>query len=625
VDSGKVTEAVVNLVATAARHLIDDDPEAAVAALSNAARNDSDYMPLHFVTALVAWYLGDVAKALALTRACHEQAPMNGTVAEVLASLYAQSGDLIESLYFGKLATALGHDPVMGPWIPARFPSFGQAFLSIQDKPLLAQARLLLGNGKLGLALDKARQHVEIAAEDDEGRIFYAETLLRAGEAGIAAAVVKSFIARSALPPAASSALARVLAGTGDSPAARAWHDRSCLAAPDDAAIAATRIADAPWLGVDGKTAVAWAAEWTARFTKPAKPRGRRTVGDRLVIGYLVSQFLDRADGAAVAAVASLHGRPAVMTIGYGTGPQMWDENALLRGAFDKWRDVAGIDPPTLARTISADEVDILIDAGGFAAPINLQTLARVNTALRVAWLGAIGPHDRTLYDAVLSFRCDRAAGGDIDVWAPDCGSYPLLRDWTRPRVHSDDPVCRFGADARFAQLDGETVSLWRAILAAAPQSVLLLRANDLTQGGNVARLIERVGSEIAGRIDLVDAAVPDDFYRQVDIALVPARTVSPRSASEASACGVPLIALGDGGPWQSCAAFLRTVGLDDFVAPTAHSYVQRAIDLAASPAKRTAAVGRLTLLADRGKHVAAEIAAAIEQAGRAALSKAAA
>jgi protein O-GlcNAc transferase len=624
-DGSKMAQSASELIAVAARNLLDDDPEEAIASLAQAARFGGSDVPLHFVTALVSWYLGDIARALALTRACHEQAPMNGTVAEVLASLYAQSGDLLESLYFGKLATALGEDPIMRPWLPTRFPKFGQAFLSIQDKPLLAQARLLLGNGKLVPALDKARQHVDVAPEDDEGRIFYAETLLRAGQAGIALDVARPFIARGAFAPAASSALARVLAGAGDADAARWWHDQSCLAAPDDAAVAAARVADAPWLGVDGQTAAAWAAEWTARFTKPAKPRHRRPVGDRLVVGYLVSQFLDRADGAAVAAVASVHERAVVTTIGYGTGSQMWDENVLLRGTFDKWRDVAGIDPPTLARTIAADEVDILIDAGGFAAPANLQTLARVNTALRVAWLGAIGPLDRTLYDAVLSFRRDRAAGGDVEVWAPDCGIYPLLRDWTSPVEHSDDPACRFGADARFAQLDGETVSLWRAILAAAPRSVLLLRANDLAQGANVAELIERVGGDLAARIDLIDAIVPDDFYRQVDVALAPARTVSPRPAGEASACGVPLVALGNGGPWQSCAGFLDAIGCGDLVAATAQSYIRRASELAASPAKRVAAVTRSRALADRGKHVAADIAMAIEQAGRMALGKAAA
>jgi protein O-GlcNAc transferase len=622
--SGKVVGSAAELIAAAAHHLLDDDPEAAIATLGEATRFGESDMLLHFVTALVAWYLGDLAKALALTRTCHDQAPMNGTVAEILASLYAQSGDLLESLYFGKLATALGEDAVISAWVPARFPSFGQAFLSIQDKPLLAQARFLLANGKVVEALDKARQHVDVAAEDDEGRLFYTETLLRAGQGGIALDVIGPLMARASLAPAAASLLARTLAAGGEAAAARRWHDQACSAAPDDAAIAAARVADAPWLGVDRQTAAAWAAEWTARFTKPAKLGRRRPVGDRLVIGYLVSHFPDRADAAAVAAVASMHERPAVMTIGYGVGPQIWDENAPLRGAFDKWRDVTGIDPATLARTISADEVDILIDAGGFASPVNLQMLARVNSAVRVAWLGETGFFERTLYDATLSSRRARTPASG-DVWTTEYGSYPLLRDWTGARQRTVDAACRFGADARFAQLDGQTVALWCAILAATPHAVLLLRVNDLAQGTNIARLIERFGRDLAARIDVLDAAVPDDLYRQVDVALVPLLTVSPRPASEAIACGVPLIALGDGGSWQSCAALLRDVGLDDLVMPTPQAYIERAVDLAALPAKRAEAASRMATLADGAKHIPLEIAKAIELAGRAALGKAAA
>jgi len=71
------------LVAEAARCLAADDAAAAVGALAAAAGRDPEYMPLHFVTALVAWSLGDVAKSLALARDCHERDPMNGTVAEV--------------------------------------------------------------------------------------------------------------------------------------------------------------------------------------------------------------------------------------------------------------------------------------------------------------------------------------------------------------------------------------------------------------------------------------------------------------------------------------------------------------------------------------------------------------
>ena len=168
------------LVAVAARQLAADDPAAAVATLAGAAACDPEYMPLHFVTALAVWSLDDVAKALTLARGCHERDPMNGTVAEVVASLYAQIGDMIESLYFGKLATALKPDPLLVGWLPQEFPSFDKAFLAIEDRPLLTQARALLSQGDLRQGLDKARQHVEVAPAARDSLPAYCSRSLRA-------------------------------------------------------------------------------------------------------------------------------------------------------------------------------------------------------------------------------------------------------------------------------------------------------------------------------------------------------------------------------------------------------------------------------------------------------------
>ena len=199
-------------LAEAMRHLSEGDAEAAVAGLSAASTESADDIPLHFATALVAWYLGDVAKALFLARECFERDPNNGTVAEVLASLHAQVGDMLESLYYGKLATALKPDDTMHAWLPSSFPSFGKAFLSIQEKPLLAQSRMLAAAGKLAAARGKVRQHVEVAPADDDGRIFHATLLLRAGLAGAAVETISPVAEHGAPPPAAASILARALA-----------------------------------------------------------------------------------------------------------------------------------------------------------------------------------------------------------------------------------------------------------------------------------------------------------------------------------------------------------------------------------------------------------------------------
>ena len=157
-------------VAEAARHFAEGSTEQALAALQAAGAANGESVPLKFMTALLAWRLGDTALALMMSRSCFERAPENGTIAEAIASLYAQVGELRESLFYGKLAIALPPDAAMSAWFPADFPMFDKAFLSIQEKPLLSQARLLLGGGDWRAALEKARQHVVVAPHDDEGR-----------------------------------------------------------------------------------------------------------------------------------------------------------------------------------------------------------------------------------------------------------------------------------------------------------------------------------------------------------------------------------------------------------------------------------------------------------------------
>jgi protein O-GlcNAc transferase len=610
------------LVAEAARDFAQGNIEASIAALSAAGARDPDHMPVVFMAALVAWRLGDTAKALMLARRCFEQAPMNGTVAEIVASLYAQTGNLTESLYYGKLAIALPVDATLAAWLPPNFPTFDAAFLTIQDTPLLAHAQRLLAAGKLEEALDKARQHVEVSPDDADGRLFYGTALLRAGRDATALEILMPLADAAEPPPPAASALARAFAAVGEAASARQWHDAAVLGAPEDGAIAASRIADAPWLGVDAVEHTAWRAAWRTRFVQPGKPRQRRRSGEKLVIGYVVSAFADPQDAAAVASVARAHARPGTTVIGYGIGAQSWNENVLLRGAFDSWRDVSGLDPATLAKTVAGDGVDVVIDVGGTASAVNLQALARINTALRVAWLSDPAGLETAIYDAAIAPPAHAA----IEAWPAPAGGYPLLRDWTREREHAPaDARCRFGADIRLSQIDERTRSLWCAVLEAAPAATLLLRANDMATPANINRLVERFGRQLSARIDVVDAPTAESFYRTIDVALAPVVAVSARMAGEALACGVPLLALDDGGLWQPYPRLLRDLGLGDFVAGTADAYVAQAAALAGSAERRAAAATRVAPVADRGQGSAGAIASAIEAAARAALRRIAA
>ncbi|HLJ19214.1 MAG TPA: glycosyltransferase [Stellaceae bacterium] len=600
---------VADIIGEAARHLASGDAQAALDALQGAAAIDASSLRLRFMTGLIAWRLADVQQALTTLRDCHDEAPMNGTIAEVLASLYAQAGNLAESLYFGKLSTALGSVADFATLVPPQFPSFGLAFLSIRERPLFARAKMLVNGGQLLDGLDLARQHVSLNPRDEEARLFLGEGLLRAGGAAAAANALAPVATSASASPAALSLFARALAAVGERRDARDYHERACAAAPDDAAIAAARLADSLWIADDAVTVQAWVSDWVGRLSPPLRKGARGPAHKKLIIGYALSALADPRDAAAIAAVARAHDRAATTVIGYGIGAQSWRENAPFTGAFDKWRDIAGLDPATLARILAGDGLGVVIDCSGAAAPRQLMAIGRLASAVRVAWLGLPEALGAPLYDATLG----RAAEG-IPRWGADA-AYPLMRDWLRAVERTPSAVPRFASDIRLNQLDERTVALWSAVLAGAPEATLLLRANDMAPGANVERLIARFGRELAARIDLVDATTPDEFYRDADVALAPVKGTSPRLAAEASACGIPVVALDGDGPGEVYGAFLRRLGLGgSLVAADDRDYVSIALGLAGSATAREQLAAEVAAAAQSGQESARRIAEVIER-----------
>jgi len=526
-----------------------------------------------FVLAMTAWRMGRLDWSLELICACHDVAPMDGTIAEAMASLQAQVGNMVESIYAGKLATALGGESPVAEFVPAGFPAFDVAYQAIEERPLYSRAKLELAQGRLANAVEKARQHVAINSEDIEARGFYASTLLRASRASDTVDQLARLETEGCDSAALASLYARGLAAVGEFDSARKWHAEAQSLAPSNPTIASAALADGVWLEELAAVAIKGRA-WADRFCPLPKQRAWREPANRVVIAYLVTRFADPADAAAVAAVARAHDRDRVRVIGYGSGAQSWEENGLLRGCFDAWQDVGTLDGATLARYITQDNVNLVIDAAGFEAPEGLHALARVTRAVRVSWLGnpagILGP----IYDT----RIATSGGGDMD-WCIE-GGYPLPHPLGSPK-RAQNSVPHFGADIILAQLCDGTVSLWSRILRAQPQAKLLLRIAD-TGRGNVDRLVARFGTELSARIDLVSVVRFEDFYSRLDIALAPWRGVSPRMAAEAIVCGVPTVALAQSTPYGPFLA-AACPGMP-LVADDADDYVRYAIALSRVP-----------------------------------------
>jgi protein O-GlcNAc transferase len=572
-------------VAAASERLAAGDAEAALALLAPLVERGSPSVAAQFVLAHIAWHLGRLDWALELARACHELAPMDGAVAETLASLHAQSGDLVESVYFGKLATALGSTGDLAPFMPKRFPTFDRAFHAIREKPQLQKAQAEAAAGKLADALESARQHAALDSDDAAGRGFYAALLRRAGRSCEAVAELQRIEQTTRTSAPLALLYAESLTAAGDAEAAKTWHEVAATLLPDDPGIAAARVADGLWLDEPSRLS-ALGAQWTARFTGPAKRRRWPVPAAQLVIAYIVPALLDRRDAAAIAAVAGAHERSRTKVIAYASGAQSWLENSALSGGFDKWQDLGGLDPATVARYFDHDGVNVVIDASGFASPATLLALAETGSALRVSWLGNPAGITAPVYDARIVARHGNARE---DEWG--IGLYPLVG--ARHIVTAPTrAVLQFGSDASLAQLDPATMSCWAAILRALPEARLLLRDPE-SGAGTVDRLIARFGRDLAARIDLVAAARFEEFYARVDVALAPRRGSSPRMAAEAIACGVPVVVFQGTCVAEPYGSFLAAIGVGPgSVASDEGEYVRHALALAKTQLRSPAPSG---------------------------------
>lgn len=587
----------------AAQCLASRDVKAALAQLDPLVRDGDGDLPAQFLLGLAAWRMKNYAGAVSLVRRCHERAPANGTYAETLATLYALVGDLRESLFVGKLATALGPDPDTATLIPADFPSFGTAFFNISGRPLAVSAGLHEDRGTLDEAFELLRQHVELNPADEAATARYISLALRLGRPGAAASVAGN-IARSTDPDRIALA-ASALCAAGMGGVAAALHAEAAAAAPERWQAASLRAADSRW---NDDRAASDRLLCLLPGLRPASiaPAPSRQHA-RLRIGYVVAGVA-ATDAPFIAAVARSHDRKRTELYGYGVGHLDWSINAPYRAAFDGWCDVARIDPVTLARFFEREGLDVLVDAAGLDFPAGFAAIANLRGTHRLGWSAPAGLE--TVYDALI--LPDAAADGGMAAVRAGAGDLPLpfaRRPPAAARKPSD--AIAFGIDAAPVELDDSTLAMLRRVLEAVPSTFCLFRDHGLSHPAIVDRLVAGLGREAAARVDIIRAEDAGAFYCEIDLAIAPLRSRSSRQAVEAVSRGVPLIAAA--APQARNPAVLIGAGLAAHVAGDADALVAEAVSFATDPVRRDAARGAAAQAMQRDSFKGERIAAAIE------------
>ncbi|HYE00495.1 MAG TPA: hypothetical protein VEH84_14005 [Alphaproteobacteria bacterium] len=589
-----------------------NDTEAALA-LGDALRAaDGDGAVTAHAFGLMAWRLNRPADAIELFQVAAERAPGVRDHAEALAIAYAQVGNLADSLFYGKLATALAPSEAAG-LVPAWLGTFAGSFLAIERAPVSDAASRLDAAGEHAAAQALYEQHLSLNPDDAEAWRRYARSL---HGVGLLDQSLRAFSALRALAPEADSdlpLLAGLLAALGRGEASLHLH-REAVARSDAPQARAALIAEMRRLpGVRrGDLAAeirAWAAALPRRPAAPPPPP-RRADGTRR-LGLIGSRF----HGAAHEALLPLFAErlPGWTVSVYADSDRDDAQTRRLRGRVQSWMSLAAVDDPTAPVLLRNEGLDLLIDLDGFAAGARPQLLAGRPAARCLGWLALAETAAETGADAVLgdAALCPPEEGAAIRV---EGGLFCWAEGLPPPAPPAEGgPV--FGAPVWRGQLSPALAGAWARILRLCPGSRLAVDPARLGGAGGVDELRGLLALHgMADRLLIPPAAADAEaaLLAACRVHLAPWGECGPGDTRLAAALGRPTVALaGDRPAARQAAALLHALGLGDLAAASEAEYVARAVAAAAEPADRVAeAVAR-----HRGRLAPAARAAALAAA----------
>jgi predicted O-linked N-acetylglucosamine transferase (SPINDLY family) len=340
----------------------------------------------------------------------------------------------------------------------------------------------------------------------------------------------------------------------------------------------------------------AWAATVAAPLY-PAAPRfeNARDRNRRLRIGYVSPDLRRHPVGTMFAPVLERHDPQRVEVFCYYSFRGADVMTARMRRAAHRWRDIAVLDDGTVADSIRADGIDILVDLAGHTRDTRLLVFARRPAPIQVSWLGYFNTTGLATIDYFVTDPVSSPPGQER-YFVERLVRLPATRFCYEPpeflpAVNALPALSRghvtFGCLNALAKLNDRVLALWARILAAAPSARLLLQAaaldDPLVQRDFRARATAHgIAAERLELRPFVPVERAAYTYHEIDVALDPFPFCGGMTTLDALWMGVPVVTLPQvmiAG--RQSASILANLGLSELTAADEAGYVSIAAGLA--------------------------------------------
>lgn len=316
----------------------------------------------------------------------------------------------------------------------------------------------------------------------------------------------------------------------------------------------------------------------------------------KLRIGYISSDFRLHPVGKIFSGLLAAHDRSRVEVIAYRDHSSNDNVTEEIRNASDSMIDIFGQPNEELLTRIRNDQLDILVDLGGFTggAP-RLEIFARRAAPVQISFLGyphtsAVDSMDFRFTDkfadpepAAEKFYVEKLVRMDSGILAwspyPECKEIPLV-----PR---NGPVV-LGSFNNISKISLSAIACWSSILQRCDDTVIAFkygdRFQDLTVQDRILQLFAENGIP-SSRIWFLPCSQGTKAHLEalssVDLALDSFPYQGTMTTLETLSVGTPVISLaGEYYAHRATSAMLLRLGLPELVAATPDEYIDIACHL---------------------------------------------
>jgi protein O-GlcNAc transferase len=306
-----------------------------------------------------------------------------------------------------------------------------------------------------------------------------------------------------------------------------------------------------------------------------------------LRIGYFSADFANHPVGRFLLPIIQQHDRSRVHVIGLSHGPHSDNKTAQLKEACDDWVDLRYHSDLWAARMIADKRLDVLIELGGYTGHSRPGILIHRPARVQLSYLGYYAP---TYLDSIDGWIGDEALFDGLN--STDNESHRLHKiingymSFTPENLPPIEERCettrfRFGSFNHSRKLTKSCIELFCAVLAANPESDLILKSISFSEEDEqqrISSLFEECGLAKERLIILPWVKGWENhikLYKEIDVALDPIPYGGATTTCEALLMGVPVLSLaGNGMVGRLSASVLTSAGQTRWIAKNKLDYI---------------------------------------------------